>query len=226
MARQALAQYDADPARMLAATEALLEQFPDDVNLRLAQFAYLRVLGRREERLACYRELCSRPTADPILFRQYARELLADARELPTVVRLIERALRARPTDAISMSVLAEARWNERCLSESLELYRFATCLDDKDEVAGPQLLDGGAALAPRRGDAAIPAGTFPPPRLPVAPARAHSVLGTFPARAHAGSFRGTRRSRSAPARRWRPAACSLPSRMPLTASSSGPHSD
>ena len=134
MARQALAQYDADPARMLAATEALLVQFPDDVNLRLAQLAYLRVLGRREERLACYRDLCARLTADPILFRQYARELLADARELPTVVRLIERALRARPTDATSISILADARWSERRLSESLELYRFATCLDDKDE--------------------------------------------------------------------------------------------
>ena len=135
MARQALAQYDADPAGVLATIEELLEQFPDDMNLRLGQLGYMRTLGRRDERLACYQELCSRPAADPVLCRQYAQELQADAREHETVVRLITRALRARPVDAFSFWTLAEVRWRERRFGEALELYRFATCLNDKDEV-------------------------------------------------------------------------------------------
>ena len=44
------------------------------------------------------------------------------------------RALKARPTDATSVWLLGEARWREGSLSEALELYRFATCLDDKEE--------------------------------------------------------------------------------------------
>ena len=65
MARLALAYYDADPAGMLAATVELLELFPDDMNLRLGQLRCLRILGRRDERLACYRELCARPSPAP-----------------------------------------------------------------------------------------------------------------------------------------------------------------
>src|SRR5262249_52760078 len=65
----------------------------------------------------------------------YARELQPDARERETVIRLIGRTLRARPTDAIAIWMLGEARWSERRFSEAIELYRFATCLDDKDEA-------------------------------------------------------------------------------------------
>ncbi len=92
--RHALAYYDCDPAAMLAAVVELLEIFPDDVNLRLSQLSYLRTLGRRDERLALYREVSARPAGDPILYQQYAQELLPDARERATVVRLISRALR------------------------------------------------------------------------------------------------------------------------------------
>ncbi|MHB1559833.1 MAG: C39 family peptidase, partial [Isosphaeraceae bacterium] len=98
-ARSLLAHYDADPAALLAGIAAQLELFPDDVNLRLGQLGCLRMLGRRDERLALYREHCDRPDADPLLRRQYAQELLADARAHPEAVRLARRALRARPAD-------------------------------------------------------------------------------------------------------------------------------
>ncbi len=120
---------------MLRAVEELLELYPDDTNLRLAQLALLRVSGRRDARLACYRELCSKSGADPILRREYARELQVDARELSATESLIEHVLRVRPFDAISIWVLAEARWGQRHWNEALELYRFAACLDDKDEA-------------------------------------------------------------------------------------------
>ena len=66
---------------MLAALEEILRLYPEDVNLRIAQLNCLRDLSRRDQRLAVFGELCGRPEADPILRRQYAQELLADARE-------------------------------------------------------------------------------------------------------------------------------------------------
>ena len=73
IARQALAHYDADWAAMRLAAEDALDLFPDDANLRICQLGCMQVLGRREERLTLYRELCGRPNADHYLCRQYAR---------------------------------------------------------------------------------------------------------------------------------------------------------
>jgi cellulose synthase operon protein C len=133
-ARCVLAHYDADTSELLAGIEAQLEAYPGDVNLRMGQLSCLRVLGRRDERLAVYRELCGRPDADPLFRRQYAQELMGDAREHRTVVRLVRRALCTRPLDAPGFATLAEVARDGRRLDEAVELYRFAACLDDKDE--------------------------------------------------------------------------------------------
>ncbi len=133
-ARCVLAHYDADPADLLAGVEAQLALFPDDVNLRLSQLGCLRMLGRRDERVALYRELCGRPDPDPLLRRQYAQELMADAREHPEVVRLVKRALRARPSDPPALATLADVAADAGRMSDTVELYRLAACLDDKDE--------------------------------------------------------------------------------------------
>ncbi len=133
-ARSLLAHYDADPAALLAGIVAQLELFPDDVNLRLGQLGTLRMLGRRDERLALYREHCGRSDADPLLRRQYAQELLADAREHSEAVRLARRALRARPSDPAALAILAEVASDGGRRAEAVELYRLAACLDDKDE--------------------------------------------------------------------------------------------
>jgi tetratricopeptide (TPR) repeat protein len=133
-ARRHLAAYDADVTEQLAAVEALLGLFPEDVNLRLTQLACLRDLSRRDDRLALLGELCDRRGADPLFLRRLAQELLADAREHPKAVRLALRALRARPLDESCVAILAEVAWDARRLGESLELWRLASCLDDKDE--------------------------------------------------------------------------------------------
>lgn len=133
-ARCILAQYDADPAELLAGIEAQLALFPDDVNLRLSQLSCLRNLGRRDDRLALYEGLCARKDADPLLRRQYARELLPDAREHPRVVELVRRALRYRPLDAPGLTTLADVERDAGRMPAALDLYRLAACLDDKDE--------------------------------------------------------------------------------------------
>ncbi|MDG3004459.1 C39 family peptidase [Paludisphaera mucosa] len=133
-ARRHLALYDADGPTNLEVVAAMRAQFPDDVNLRLFHLSCLRELGRRDDRLALYREACAAPTADPILFRQFAEELLADARDQEAAGRMVARAMRARPTDAASISILARLAWNAGRRDEALELHRFASCLSDKDE--------------------------------------------------------------------------------------------
>ncbi|MDR3617985.1 MAG: tetratricopeptide repeat protein [Paludisphaera borealis] len=133
-ARRLLAIYDVDAPAMLSVLEALRAAFPDDVNLRLSQLSCLRELGRRDDRLAIYREACAGRSADPILCRQYAQELLTDAREHPAAERLARRALRARPADALGLYVLARIAWDAGRLDGAIELYRFASCLEDKNE--------------------------------------------------------------------------------------------
>ncbi|OJW03493.1 MAG: hypothetical protein BGO49_11595 [Planctomycetales bacterium 71-10] len=132
--RRHLALYDCDGPANLEALEALRAKFPDDVNLKLFQLSTLRELGRRDDRLALYREACAAPKADPILHRQYAEELLADAREQGEAERLALLAHRARPTDAPTLALMARLAWNAGRREEALELYRCASCLADKDE--------------------------------------------------------------------------------------------
>jgi tetratricopeptide (TPR) repeat protein len=146
-ARRLLGIYDADVPAILLALDALSKAFPEDVNLRLARLSCLRELGRREERLSLCREACRGSWPDPVLRREFARELLADAREHPTAERLAHRALRARPVDSATVHVLARVAWDAGRLQEGLELYRFASCLDDKNEWLARAFFDAARHL-------------------------------------------------------------------------------
>jgi tetratricopeptide (TPR) repeat protein len=133
-ARRSLAVYDADVAEMLACTERLLAQFPEDVPLRLAKVACLRDLARRDERVALLKALCEGPASDPVCWQEYAQELAVDAREHPTALHLLRRALRRTPYNAGTHATLAGILWNRRRFADALEVDRFAACLEDKDE--------------------------------------------------------------------------------------------
>jgi tetratricopeptide (TPR) repeat protein len=133
-ARFILARYDADHAKFLAAVEELLRLFPQDGVFEMAKVACLGQLVRRDERLALLRAICDRKDADPVFWRVLAQELSADAREHGTAMRLLRRALRCRPADAPNFALLANILWDQRRFEEAMELYRFAACLDDKDE--------------------------------------------------------------------------------------------
>src|SRR3954453_12273898 len=114
--------------------EELLKLFSADGLCQLGKLACLRVLGRRDERLALLREGCARPEADPVFWRCLAQELAADAREHAPAIRLLRRAIRVRPVDPGNFTGLANLLWSQRRIEEAMELYRFAACLDDKDE--------------------------------------------------------------------------------------------
>jgi tetratricopeptide (TPR) repeat protein len=153
-ARRTLASYDADRVTQLACVEELLRLYPDDANLLLEKLGHLREMGRREERLEILRQLCSRDDSPPLFWQQYARELSFDARQDAVAARLLRRAIRALGRDAESYHTLAGILWNGRRFEESLELYRFAACVEDRNEryaqayfVAARHLRQTAAAL-------------------------------------------------------------------------------
>jgi cellulose synthase operon protein C len=153
-ARWRLAIYDADPVKMLAAVENLLEVQPDNECLQSSRLSYLRDLSRREERIETYARLCGKPDVNPLFLQQYAQELMVDAREHERAIHLLRRAMRRAPFDAVNYSLLADLYWDQRRFEEALELYRFATSLNDKDEQLARAFF--GAAQHLRQTDAAL----------------------------------------------------------------------
>ncbi len=133
-ARRRMACYDANPAQRLAAVEQLLQSAPQDPCLQLERLACLRDLARRDERLAIYQEICGKRDVHPVFLQQYAQELRADARRRGEAVALLRRAVRRAPLEPGGYYILAHLLWDQRQFDEALELYRFATCLNDKEE--------------------------------------------------------------------------------------------
>lgn len=134
MARRAVSSYDADVQGVLSAVEKLLLRFPSDVNLQLSRLSCLRELARRPERLAWLAELNAKGDADSLIRQQYALELTDDAREHNRVRSLGRLLLRMRPLDGAIYHLLAGVLWDAHERQEATAMYRFAACLDDKDE--------------------------------------------------------------------------------------------
>ena len=133
-ARRTLASYDADRVTQLQCVEDLLKLYPDDANLLLEKLGHLRELGRRDERLELLARLCAKDDSPPLFWQQYARELAADDRRHSAAMMLLRRAIRFMGRDAESYHSLAAIFWNRRRLEEALELYRFAACIEDRNE--------------------------------------------------------------------------------------------
>jgi predicted Zn-dependent protease len=133
-ARRRLAGYDGNPAEQLDTITRLLELFPDDPILLVAQIDCLRDLGRRDERLAAVRKLCDQPSPDSVCLQLYARELIPDGREFVRARRLLRRAIRRNSYYADHYLYLANLFWGQRRFDDAFVLYRFAACLDDKGE--------------------------------------------------------------------------------------------
>ena len=134
----ALAWYDGDSTRGLSGLDRLLELFPDNGRLLLWKLDSLRERDQRDERLALLREVCSRREAPPIFHLRYAEELTEDAREFADACYWARRALR-NGARLGGVSCLAGLLWMQQPSLEALELYRFAACLNDKNESAARQ---------------------------------------------------------------------------------------
>ncbi|HET9554244.1 MAG TPA: tetratricopeptide repeat protein, partial [Anaeromyxobacteraceae bacterium] len=130
---RSLASYDGNEERRLAATEALLELFPDDVNLRGARQGSLATLGRRQARIDWLRaEQARRP--HPLLAQALADALHDDARHQPEAVALARATVRQRPADGLGYHILADALWGAGAQEEAAQAYRVAACLERTNE--------------------------------------------------------------------------------------------
>jgi tetratricopeptide (TPR) repeat protein len=133
--RRALAAYDADPVELRAAAEALLVSYPRDARAELEVVTSMGELAPRSERIARLQAIVARPDADPIFRERLAHDLHADAREHRRALRLLPRAIRARPHRGRPLGILAEIARQQQRFDEALELCRFAACLDSMDEA-------------------------------------------------------------------------------------------
>jgi cellulose synthase operon protein C len=128
------ARSTAHPVLALEALDELLADFPDDSTLVLAKAGVLRELGRTAERRAALAMASAKPDADPLIVQSYAQMLLADHRMQAEAERLLRRSIRARPQAAAGYFLLASQTWERGERAEALDLYRFACCLDDREE--------------------------------------------------------------------------------------------
>ncbi len=133
-AAMALGDYDADHPRQLGATEALLKQYPNDVNLRLRQLELLRQTARHSDRMAILEAQCRKDEPDPIFLAYLGHELSEDAAQHDRASDLLHRALRYRPDQGNLYHSLADIYWSGHRRDEALELYRFAAGIDDTHE--------------------------------------------------------------------------------------------
>lgn len=136
-AHRRLAIYDADVEQLARVLTRFREQFPDDDVLNLQWLSVMRDQANRDERLQAFESLSNRPECHPLIRREYASELAADSSQLPKALALLKRVLRQMPADGRTFHAYALALWdlgNEH-RQEALELFRFAACLEERDEV-------------------------------------------------------------------------------------------
>lgn len=133
-ARWTLAQYDANNLKLLEAVEKLREQFPEDVNLKLAFLGISSEFASRVERLKKLEEFARAKKSDPLLRQMFGYELGADANLHERALRWLYKSLRVLPSAGLSYRYIADILWAKRRFEEAVELYRFAACLNDKEE--------------------------------------------------------------------------------------------
>ena len=96
--------------------------------------SYRANVAHRDERLKQYAELCRRKNAHPLFLQQYSQELRMDGGATRKRSGCSPCAIRRWASHAANYYILGNIYWDRRRFEEALELYRFAACLDDKDE--------------------------------------------------------------------------------------------
>lgn len=132
-AHLALAYYDSDKTSYLAGIDKMLALFPEDANLILRKLNCLQEIASRQDCLDWLEQISDPYPSHPIFWTRQAELLSEDAREYETAIRLLRRSLRSMPTEAHNYYLLANIYWSQRQFEPALDLYRFATCLEDKD---------------------------------------------------------------------------------------------
>lgn len=131
-ARFSIASYDNDRRRCLACLDELHALHPDDANIQHARLWHLREFSRTSDVLRLLEAECASRKAPDLFREQLSGMLRSDARNHARVERLLRPQLRG--TAAGAHWEYAGLRWDQNRREEAYELYRFAACLQDKNE--------------------------------------------------------------------------------------------
>ncbi len=130
----AWARATAHPVLLLDALTDLLVDFPHNATLVLAKAAVFRDLGRIPERRAILEAEGDQTSAEPLLMQSLAQMMLPEPKSQDDATRLLRRSIRVRPHAAAGYYLLATQLWEHQQFDEAADYYRFATCLDDREE--------------------------------------------------------------------------------------------
>lgn len=146
-AERQLATYDGNEQGVLAAVQNARQIFPEDVSLQMSELSLLGSLGRTGERVTRLRELVAEPTPHPLLKMQLAESLAIDGRHRDEAQKLLREAIRTGPSYARSYLELGDLWWQRNDRTNALRLYRFAACLEEKDEYLALRYFDACVAM-------------------------------------------------------------------------------
>jgi len=112
----------------------LLKDFPNDSTMTLILAGSHRDLGRMTERRAVLQAAVDAGNADPLVMQSLGQMMLSDPAERSAAEILLRRSIRLRPFGAPGYYLRGILRADELKFTESLDCYRFAACLDDREE--------------------------------------------------------------------------------------------
>lgn len=135
LARIYLEGYAGRRYRQLGLLDELLREFPKDPRLARNRDAVAEELGRKDLVLARLEARCRAPRPEPHVLAALARALRDDARTGGRIARLVGRAIASRGPTGDDLHVLAGLDWDAGRRARALELYRLASCMDDKREA-------------------------------------------------------------------------------------------
>lgn len=133
-ARIQMAIYDSNPISALEAWDNLCRQFPNNVALHVRRYSFQRDILPQRERIEQLRNYCRGELSHPVFWARLGVELGEDASCYPEAMRWLAKACRAMPAEASNYYHLAGLYAAQRRFDEAIELYRWAACLDDKNE--------------------------------------------------------------------------------------------
>lgn len=133
-ARRSIARYDNDTLRQLHYTEALLELFPDDLNLMVAKSRLQGDLGRQADRLAFLEACRAKGVRHPYLLQSLADQLAEDNRRAQETHALLDEILKRQPLSAAAWWTRAGQHWERMERDVAFECYRLCVCLEEKAE--------------------------------------------------------------------------------------------
>jgi tetratricopeptide (TPR) repeat protein len=133
IAETLVAGYDGSPLAQLAATEALLAEFPDDEALALSRLRVLKLLERSDSIREQLEQWLKSGKGSLATWVNYA-EVLESAADASLRDYWLWRIVSYQPTHADALQMLAMRHWDRGLREDSHELLRLAACAEHKRE--------------------------------------------------------------------------------------------